>query len=156
MTDITSTPRAAHSETVFHTTRFTRYARSTGHCSLQALPFVDYPEGSIRGPGSHHWRTDAAADYDEAVHRGQEYAAHLAQYLKDNAMWVSSGITAKVLADMGTPRTDIDRGYLVGFCSYLEQLLHATAKNCDIENHIDLMRADYDKRANRFAAAEEA
>ena len=149
MKENTTTAQPSHG--VFGTTRFKRYVVPTGSCSLKALPFVDYPEGTIRGPNATHWKTEPAADYEEAAQRGQEYGAHLAQYFKDNPMWVSSGITAKIIGDIGKPDNDIDRGYLVGFCSYLEQLIHASARNSDIESHIAEMRHDHDRIVDNHA-----
>lgn len=145
-----TTPNAARASVP----AFKSYAVANGACSLRHLPFVDYPGGSIRDAGATHWQPapvagdDADERYVAAMCQGQANGIHLAQYLKDNPMWVNSGITAKILADMGKPDSAEARGYMVGFCGYLETLIHAATAHEDLASHLAQTQQQHDAAVN--------
>ena len=94
------------------------------------LPFIVSPlyfrkRGSQRC--GHLWHVPRTNDYHHACATGRLYAAHFAQYLKDNPQTVGHNLLGHIATDIDFHDTSAKRGYWIGFFSYLEQLIHAQA-----------------------------
>ena len=86
--------------------------------SMSVLPF-------IKGTGMkrNNWAIQSTDDYGFACRKGQEYAAHLVQYMQDNPSWVGSNLISSIVKDMDFNDETTTKGYYVGFFSYLEKIL---------------------------------
>ena len=92
------------------------------------LPFIAGPR-YFRKRGSQRcgnlWHVSRTNDYDQACATGRLFAAHFAQYLKDNPQTVGHNLLGHIATDMDFHDTSAKRGYWIGFFTYLEQLIYA-------------------------------
>lgn len=90
------------------------------------LPFIASPL-YFRKRGSNRcgnlWHVPRTNDYDHACATGRLYAAHFAQYLKDNPQTVGHNLLGHIATDIDFHDTSAKRGYWIGFFTYLEQLI---------------------------------
>ena len=94
------------------------------------LPFIASPRHySKHGPAhcGSLWHVHRIKDYEQARAIGREYAAHFAQYLKDNPEIVGQNLLGRIATDMDFHDASAKRGYWIGFFSYLEHLIYAQA-----------------------------
>lgn len=95
-----------------------------------ALPFIASPR-HYRKQGRTHcgslWHVPRTDDYDRARMLGSVYAAHLAQYLKDNPATVGHNLLGRIATDMDFHDASAQRGYWIGFFSFLEYLIYEQA-----------------------------
>ena len=114
------------------------------------LPFISSPR-HFRRHGSPHWgslwHVHRINDYEQACTIGREYAAHFAQYLKDNPEIVGHNLLGRIATDMDFHDASARRGYWIGFFSYLEQLVYAQAVQrpvfTDLDNFNTSLTADH-------------
>ena len=95
-----------------------------------SLPFISSPryyqkQGDPRCGTL--WRVPRTGDYEHARTVGQRYAAHFAQYLKDNPASVGHNLLGRIATDIDFHDASAKRGYWIGFFSFLEQLIYAQA-----------------------------
>ena len=105
------------------------------------LPFIASPyhyrnKHRVRRCGS-LWHVHCIANYEQARTIGREYAAHFAQYLKDNPEVVGQNLLGRIVTDMDFHDASAKRGYRIGFFSYLEQLIYAQAVQGPVFDHLD-------------------
>jgi hypothetical protein len=113
----------------------------TGPVSLSALPFVYRPKRGFKNAS--HWRVPPTDDYGLACKTGMEYGAHFAQYLKDNPYRVGSNALGRIAEDIDFKDETGASGYWVGFFSFLEQLIYASARQGDVFAYVDRLNASY-------------
>lgn len=109
--------------------------------SMSALPFVYRPKRGLKNASN--WCVTPTDDYGLACEIGREYAAHLAQYLKDNPCLVGSNTLGHIVKDIDFSDESSANGYWVGFFSHLERLIHAAAKHMDVFADVDRVNAYY-------------
>lgn len=98
------------------------------------LPFIAEVKTAPRKKEFRYWDVPATDSYGHANDVGRQYAADLAQYLKQNPIYVGSGMLSCIIGDMAKIDNDSDsamKGYAVGFWAFVEQLLHAAATRTD-------------------------
>ena len=104
------------------------------------LPFIASPR-HFQGHGSPHWgslwHVHRINNYEQARAIGREYAAHFAQYLKDNPEIVGQNLLGRIASDMKFDDTSAKRGYWIGFFSYLEHLIYAQAVQRPVFTDLD-------------------
>ncbi len=104
------------------------------------LPFIAGPQHFLKH-GSLHWgslwHVHTIHDYEQARAIGREYAAHFAQYLKDNPEVVGQNLLGRIASDINFHDASAKRGYWIGFFSYLERLIHAQAAQRPVFNDLD-------------------
>ena len=94
------------------------------------LPFIAGPQHFLKHGSPRFgslWHVHRINNYEQARAIGREYAAHFAQYLKDNPEIVGQNLLGRIASDMKFDDTSAKRGYWIGFFSYLEHLIHAQA-----------------------------
>ena len=95
------------------------------------LPFIASPNHYYHKHGIQHcgnlWHVHRIHDYEQARAIGCEYAAHFAQYLRDNPQIVGQNLLGRIATDMDFHDASARRGYWIGFFSYLEHLIYAQA-----------------------------
>ena len=95
-----------------------------------SLPFISSPRYYRKQGGprcGNLWHVPSTSSYEHARAVGQLYAAHFAQYLKDNPIMVGHNLLGRIATDMDFHDASAKRGYWIGFFSYLEQLIYAQA-----------------------------
>jgi len=128
--------------------------------SIGELPFVYRPGETpkisnnglcarCQGKIACHWHFPGTATYGRACEIGYECGAHLAQYLKDQPRWSCHGILRKILADIDFKDSSPNKGYSVGFASYMERLFRFAALNLDVFADVDETNTHYDEMAAR-------
>lgn len=113
----------------------------TKPASLSALPFVYRPKRGFKDASN--WRVPPTDDYGMACNIGREYAAHFAQYLKDNPSLVGSSTLGNIVAAIDFKDESGATGYWVGFFSHLERLIYAQAQQMDVFADVDRINAYY-------------
>ena len=105
-----------------------------------ALPFIASPR-FYRKHGSQRcgnlWHVPNTSDYQQALATGRQFAAHFAQYLKDNPYSVGHNLLGRIATDMDFHDTSAKRGYWIGFFSYLEQLIYSQAAQQSVFTDLD-------------------
>ena len=109
------------------------------------LPFIASPyhyclKHRVRRHGS-LWHVHCIQDYEQARVIGREYAAHFAQYLKDNPEIVGQNLLGRIATDMDFHDVTARRGYWIGFFSYLEHLISAQAQQRPVFDDLDRFNA---------------
>ncbi|MFZ6693760.1 hypothetical protein [Undibacterium sp. SXout20W] len=99
--------------------------------SFEALPFVLRLKRSDKKLHN-KWNVTPTDDYGIACASGVEYAAHLAQYLKDNPDMVGSNLLGHIAKDIDFNDTTATKGYWIGFFSHLEHLIRLSARHIDV------------------------
>ena len=105
------------------------------------LPFIASPihyciKHRVRRGGS-LWHVHGITDYTRACAIGREYAAHFAQFLKDNPYAVGQNLLGRIATDMDFHDGSAKRGYWIGFFSYLEHLIQAQAAQLEVFADLD-------------------
>ncbi|MFZ6673955.1 hypothetical protein [Undibacterium sp. Xuan67W] len=108
--------------------------------SFEALPFVLRLKRSDKKLHN-KWHVIPTDDYGLACANGTEYAAHFAQYLKDNPCMVGSNLLGNIVADIDFSDTTATKGYWVGLFSHLERLIYAAARDTDVFANVDEVHA---------------
>lgn len=103
------------------------------------LLFIAGPRNTRRHGRPHGclWFVPRIRDYDLAKSIGREYAAHFVQFLQDNPGLCGSNLLGGIVMDMNLSDTSAAAGYCDGFFSALEQLICATASQCDVFAALD-------------------
>ena len=109
---------------------------------MSELPFVYFPPRKHK-KAKCHWHVPATENCIEADDIGREYAAHLAQYLKDNPHMVGSNVLYRIAADMDFKTNFAAQCYQRGFFSQLERLLCTWTPQMDAFEDVDYLRAYY-------------
>lgn len=113
---------------------------------ITTLPFI---ADRITNDGALHrsfWCVPPTDDYAHACAVGRQYACVFLQYLKQNPFWVGMNLLGQIAqAAAHEPVAPAMHGYAVGFWSFLEQVMTASALHVD---HYALAEAD----AQRYAA----
>lgn len=100
-----------------------------------ALPFVS----------SSNWSVSPTNDRAQACEDGRNYAAYVAQYLKENPFWVGSNILSGIVADMDFSDVSAAAGYRAGFFAELERMINDHASKTDIFANVQRVNATYAK-----------
>ena len=103
------------------------------------LPFV-YGPRNLRYHGrlsGSLWYVPHTGNDAKAQTIGREYAAHFAQYLKDNPDQIGGNLLGRIVLDMHNPNTAGNIGYRTGFFTYLEKLIAMQAAQCDVFVELD-------------------
>ncbi|MBL1264527.1 hypothetical protein [Candidatus Methylomicrobium oryzae] len=109
--------------------------------SLSELPFVYRPKRGAKNASN--WCVTPIDDYGLACEIGREYAAHFAQYMKDNPCLVGSNVLGYIIEDIDFKDNSDAKGYWVGFFSHLERLIYAQAQRMDVFADVDRVNASY-------------
>ncbi len=119
--------------------------------TFDSLPFVYRPEVETEDDRRCDWTVPPIDDYGAACERGRIYAAHLAQYLKENPRCVGSNVLNGIVSDMDFSDKSAAKGYWVGFFAHLERLIYGQAKQIDVFADVEWINAHYAKlnAANR-------
>lgn len=105
-------------------------------CDMVELPFVH----KTKGAPMNSWTVPAVGCYGVACQIGEAYAAHLAQFLKDNhAVGGVHGTLAQIVRAIDFQAPSPQHGYWVGFFYYVEKLIIAAAKDMDLSSDIQQM-----------------
>ncbi|MBC3864342.1 hypothetical protein H8K32_19785 [Undibacterium jejuense] len=112
------------------------YKPEIKHVSFEVLPFVRKLKRSSK-KAYNNWDVKPTDDYGVACSIGTEYAAHFAQYLKDNRCMAGSNLLGHIALDIDFSDTSPAKGYWVGFFSYLENLIYEAAREIDIFSDVD-------------------
>ena len=114
---------------------------------MSELPFVNWPGRKGKKAEHSNWSVPAVDDYVMACNLGREYAAHYIQYLKDNPGCMS--VLGHIAASINFEDRSNTVGCWVGFFEYLERLLIAQARQMNVFEDVDLIKARYaDQKAN--------
>ena len=105
------------------------------------LPFVYRPKRGHKGASN--WHVPPTDDYVAACKVGREYAAHFAQFLRDNPELAGGFALGWIAADIDFEDESGAKGYWVGFFSHLERLIAATAARIDPFADADAVSAYY-------------
>ena len=108
------------------------------------LPFV-YGPRNLRHhgrPSGSLWYVPRTTNDAKAQTIGREYAAHFAQYLKDNPNLVGGNLLGRIVMDMHNPNTAGNPGYRTGFFTFLEKLIAMQAVQCDVFAELDRFNRD--------------
>ena len=100
-----------------------------------ALPFIVHSRSQWT-----EWSVPPVKDYGIACYAGREYAAHLAQYLKDTGN-VGANLLGHIASSIDFADDSEAKGYWVGFFSYLERLIYFGAKSIDVFGDVDSLMA---------------
>ncbi len=92
---------------------------------ITALPFVRF-----KSRASQFWCVPPTHDYAEACEKGREYAATLAQHIKDNPG--QSGLFARIVAAMNHTDTSPAKGNRAGFLFQWERLAMQRAQGIEL------------------------
>jgi hypothetical protein len=95
-------------------------------------------------------------DYAQACAIGREYAAHFAQYLKDNPDMCGANSLGIIARDIDFENTSGAAGYWVGFFSHLEGMVLAQAQRTDVYSDVDRANAFYADIKSRRAIDDSA
>jgi hypothetical protein len=106
----------------------------TDHLTLRNTPITALPFVSIKRGVPHYWQVTPTNDYGAACAKGREYAAHLAQYVKDNPAAV--GLFALIVGAIDHTDATPAKGYRVGFLAHWARL--AAQRAAEIEVFADL------------------
>jgi hypothetical protein len=112
-----------------------------GDISLAALPFVRTKEEGFKYITN--WHVPPTDDYSQACKTGREYAAHFAQYLKDNPDMCGANTLGIIARDIDFQNTSATAGYWVGFFSHLERIILAQTQCLDVYADVDKINAYY-------------
>ncbi|MFT4174072.1 MAG: hypothetical protein QM639_16030 [Rhodocyclaceae bacterium] len=108
---------------------------------MTALPFVYRPARGFKNFSN--WRVAPTDDYGLACEIGRLYAAHFAQYMKDNPACVGANMLGAIAKHIDFKDKSGAKGYWVGFFSQLEFLIHAAAKHMDVFADAERINARY-------------
>lgn len=133
-----------------------RYLPAADITSPAELPFVQQRR---RGAAiTSYWHLPPVADYGQACALGREYAAHFAQFIKDNPAWTGANLLARIARDIDFADESPAKGCWVGFFAQIERLLHAGARLTDVFADVDQVNAQVagiEAARNHEAAARE-
>ena len=108
---------------------------------ITQLPFIAsarYASRHGRGLKSCLWLVNRhITDPDKATLIGREYAAHFAQFLKDNPTQAGSNLLGRIAAEIRYNDPTAASGYWIGFFSYLERLIAERAAQCVVFDELD-------------------
>lgn len=115
---------------------------------LTDLPFVADIQVSPHQTRRSFWHVphiDAphVDNYGVACEIGRNYAAHFAQYMKDNPCWVGGNLLGHIASDIHFSDKSGAAGYWVGFFSYLEYLIHEGTRDMDVFADVARINAEY-------------
>lgn len=123
------------------------YAPELKAVPITALPFVRTSVGPARERG--WWVVppvpNTARGYTDAVNLGRDYAAHFAQYLKDNPDEAGANWLGVIAGSIEFSCTSAAQGYWVGFFSHLERYILATAYRVDLFADVDRVIAESER-----------
>lgn len=115
------------------------------------LPFVLFDN---KGGEQHvdHWHVppDGCDDSFEETLIGRRYAAHYAQFLKDNPDSVGYSVLLSIVQDMlqkQGPKVKHTSRYVVGFLAHVDELVYMAAKRIEVFEHA-AMRESRDRVVN--------
>jgi hypothetical protein len=127
------------------------YKPVANESTFAKLPFIDSPTHGFTNASN--WHMPPTEDYAEACGIGREYAAHFAQYLKDNPDMCGANSLGIIARDIDFENTSGAAGYWVGFFSHLEGMVLAQAQGTDVYSELDKANAFYaDIKTSRAAA----
>jgi hypothetical protein len=109
--------------------------------SFSKLPFVHRPKRGFKNASN--WHVPPTEDYGQACKIGREYAAHFAQYLKDNPDMCGANSLGIIARDIDFENTSSAAGYWVGFFSHLERMVLAQTQRIDAYSDVDRVNAHY-------------
>jgi hypothetical protein len=111
--------------------------------SFSNLPFIHTPTNESNDASN--WCVPVTDDYSRACESGREYAAHFAQYLKDNPDMCGANSLGVIARDIDFKDTSSTAGYWVGFFSYLERIIFAQVQRMDVLRDVDSINRYYEK-----------
>lgn len=100
--------------------------------AFESLPFAYRPAKETGEDKRSDWTVPPTSDYGAACEKGRDYAAHLAQYLKENPQWVDSNVLNGIVSDMDFLDESAAKGYWVGFFAEVERMIYSHAKRTDV------------------------
>jgi hypothetical protein len=109
--------------------------------SFSKLPFVYSPKHGFKNASN--WHVPPIEDYGQACQISREYAAHFAQYLKDNPEMCGANSLGLIARDIDFENTSGAAGYWVGFFSHLERIILAQTHGMDVYADVDRANAYY-------------
>jgi hypothetical protein len=92
-----------------------------------------------------NWYVPRIDDISLACRIGQEYAAHLVQYLKDDPSVAPNNILADIVQDIDFDDDSAAKGYWIGFLTELSFYLMEGAKKVDVFEELDKRIAEYER-----------
>lgn len=115
---------------------------------LTALPFVADIQVTPHQTRRSFWHVPHidvphVDNYGAACEIGRNYAAHFAQYIKDNPGWVGGNLLGHIASDIDFSDKSGAAGYWVGFFSHLEHLIHEGTRDMDVFADADRINAQY-------------
>jgi hypothetical protein len=117
------------------------YKPVANESSFSKLPFVDSPKHGFKNASN--WHIPPTEDYGQACQIGREYAAHFAQYLKDNPDMCGANSLGLIARDIDFENTSGAAGYWVGFFSHLERIILTQTQSMDVYADVDSANAYY-------------
>ena len=112
--------------------------------TFSKLPFVYRPKRGFKHASN--WRVPLIDDYSQACEAGRNYAAHFAQYLKDNPDTCGSNSLGAIAKDIDFKTASSATGYWVGFFSHLERLILAQAQHMDVFGDVERIKKRYENK----------
>ena len=98
---------------------------------IAALPFVR----TKRGAAPDFWHVQPSDDYAAACEKGREYAATLAQYLRDNPG--CARLFARIVASIDFADQSPTKGYRAGFLHHWEHITLARPEHLFADLYIE-------------------
>lgn len=121
-----------------------RYANSTATpMTFDSLPFIHRPAKETTEDKRSDWTVQPTDNYCDACEKGRDYAAHLAQYLKENPQWVGSNKLNGIVSDMNFLDETAAKGYWIGFLAEVERMIYSYAKRTDVFAEVAQINAHY-------------
>lgn len=108
-----------------------------------SLPFIHRPDTETPEDKRSDWTVPPTDDYGAACEKGRDYAAHLAQYLKENPQWVGSNKLNGIVGDMNFLDETAGKGYWVGFFAEVERMIYSHAIRTDVFAEVARINAHY-------------
>jgi hypothetical protein len=116
--------------------------------TFSQLPFIHTKHHEFN-PVS-NWHVPPTEGYSQACDTGREYAAHFAQYLRDNPDMCGANLLGAIARDIDFKDSSNAAGYWVGFFSYLERIIFAKTQRMDVFDDVERVKEYYSKMNGRI------
>jgi hypothetical protein len=122
----------------------------TNKFTFSQLPFIQTQNNEFTP--LNNWHVPLTNNYRQACKTGREYAAHFAQYLKDNPEMCGANTLGIIARDIDFKNTSATAGYWVGFFSHLERLIVKRTQRLNVYSDVHSVNAHYEKMEEGHSA----
>lgn len=99
-----------------------------------SLPFIHYPKKLSKASERHYWAVAPAENYSQACADGYQYAFRFIKFLRDYPdEVVETNLLGDIAACIDFNDPSDNKGYHIGFFSYLERVLYQQTKDMNFE-----------------------